>query len=407
MELFDDIRSGALVSFDAIYHAFVNELPLLRELQHTPQDPQWHAEGDVHIHTSMVVEEIHRAIEAHDRELTPSERLILVLGAALHDIGKPLTTAEAEIDGKTRIVARRHDTRGRSYLAYRLATLGLDTHTIEGVLAIVGHHHDPKRLLRRDEGKPRFRRLARLASLEHLYLIELADMRGRTCDDKQEQLDIVELFRMQAEEHGVYAHDPYEGWKPEIDAALNGFDDQTRRFVFGKAMLTAERGDIVMASEEVARSYGYRDEYAHLIVMCGPSGSGKSTWIAKNAADYAVVSLDEIRAELTGNVADQSKNGQVRQLSKERLRESLRANRNVVWDATNLRRDFRRLPIELGYDYGAFVTLVVLQPTIEAARQRNQQRERSVPEDAFERQFATAEFPFADEAHEVIFVTGA
>lgn len=404
MKLFEQIRAGASPGFDVIYDAIVGELPLLRELANTPQDPEWHAEGDVHVHTSMVVDEVYRTIDQYHRPLSADERLTVVLGAALHDIGKPLTTGEAEIHGKLRIVAKRHDDHGRSYVAYRLAELGVDPETIDGVLAIIGHHHDPKRLLRRDETMARFRRLARLASLEHLYLVELADMRGRDCRDQQEQLDIVELFRLQAEDHDIFSTEPYAGWREEIEDALEGFDDRTRKFVFGEAIRAAERGDIVMPAEEVARSYGYRDEYSHLIVLCGPSGSGKSTWIAQHAADYDIVSLDELRRELTGSAADQRKNGEVRQLSVERLKQSLRANRNVVWDATNLRRDFRRLPVNLGYDYGAFVTLVVLQPTVKQAQQRNRQRERSVSDDVLARQFESAQFPYADEAHEVLFV---
>jgi predicted kinase len=75
-------------------------------------------------------------------------------------------------------------------------------------------------------------------------------------------------------------------------------------------------------------------------------------------------------------------------------------------DATNLRRDFRSLPICLGYDYGAFVTLVVFQPTPQMARSRNASRRRSVPDEVLDRQFASAEFPYADEAHQVLFVRG-
>lgn len=405
MRIFDDIRSGASPSFDTIFEALRSTLPLLDELEGTPQDPDWHAEGNVRIHTGMVVDEIYRALDEYDRDITGEERLAVVLGAALHDIGKPLTTSEAEIEGRVRIVAKRHDDRGRSYLGYRLHTQGLEPATLDMILAIVGHHHDPKRLIRRSSGPERFRRLARLASLEHLYLTELADMRGRTCVDQAEQLDIVEYFRIAAEQHAVFGgHDPYHAWREEIDETLTGHDARTRAYVLGAARRAHEAGEIFVAAEEVAKSYGYREAYSHLVVLCGPSGCGKSTWVAEHAPGYDIVSLDELRAELSGDPADQSMNGQVRQLSKERLKQSLRAHRDVVWDATNLRRDFRALPTKLGYDYGAFVTFVVFQTDLATSRARNAKRERSVPDIALQRQFDSAEFPYADEAHELLVV---
>jgi predicted kinase len=405
MKLFDDIRAGESPGFDAIYEALLPTFPLYAELKNTPQEPDWHGEGDVHIHTTMVVDEIYRAIAEHDREIAGEERLTLVLGAALHDIGKPLTTREAEIKGRTRIVAKRHDDRGRSYIAYALHTLGLEPSTVAGIMAIVGHHHDPKRLLRKDQGAERFRRLARLASLEHLYLAELADMRGRICADKAQQLDTVELFKLTAEDHGLFGtDDPYADWRAEIDAALDGHDDRTRSFVLGAARRAHEAGEIYAPAEEIAKSYNYREDYAHLVVLCGPSACGKSEWVAQNTSSYDVVSLDALREELTGDASDQSMNGQVRQLSKERLKQSLRANRDVVWDATNLRRDFRGVPTRLGYDYGAFVTLVVFQTDLATTRKRNTVRDRSVPDEVLQKQYASAEFPYLDEAHEVVWV---
>ena len=37
--------------------------PLLKEYKNTIQDPVWHAEGDVHIHTDMVLTELYKLLE--------------------------------------------------------------------------------------------------------------------------------------------------------------------------------------------------------------------------------------------------------------------------------------------------------------------------------------------------------
>ena len=56
-----------------------------------------------------------------------------------------------------------------------------------------------------------------------------------------------------------------------------------------------------------------------LIELIGVSGSGKSTWIKNNKSKWnktVVISPDEIRKELTGNISDQSKNKEVFELTK-------------------------------------------------------------------------------------------
>ena len=303
------------------------------------------------------------------------------------------------MDGVTRITSPRHADKGRSYLAYKLKSLDVSWNVVDKVLALVGHHHDPKQLVVRNAPSRAYRRLARLCDLELLYLLELADITGRICDDKAQQLEHVEMFREFATEYQWYGNqNPYA----DVDDMVTAVGTAAQAFVRGEAIRGLESGLITMPAEELARSYGYREAFSHLVVLCGPSGSGKTAWVESNAPDYDVVNLDAIRGELTGDPADQSKNGTVRQVSKERLKESLRAHRNVVWDASNLRRDFRSFPIQLGYDYKAFVTLVVFQTTLDEVLYRNKSRARQVPEKAIQHQLESAEFPYLDEACEVI-----
>ena len=50
-----EILNGAQPTFDDLYEAFVNQIDLLSDLKTTPQDPEWHAEDDVHTHSSMTL----------------------------------------------------------------------------------------------------------------------------------------------------------------------------------------------------------------------------------------------------------------------------------------------------------------------------------------------------------------
>ena len=110
--------------------------PLLREFKNTIQDPIWHAEGDVHIHTDMVLDELYKVFRNKEFEPDPNQRQILILAAILHDIAKPLVTKE--VDG--RIKASRHEVVGRDYLVYRLLELELPFSSYKQIINLVGYH---------------------------------------------------------------------------------------------------------------------------------------------------------------------------------------------------------------------------------------------------------------------------
>jgi len=116
----------------------------------------------------MVIAEVYPLADS----LSPDKRLALILGAALHDIGKTLTTREQERDGRMRIVSPRHAARGRSYVAPRIFSLGLDPSVIADVLGCIGHHHDPRKLVENDAGAAKFCRMARCADTELVYIDE-------------------------------------------------------------------------------------------------------------------------------------------------------------------------------------------------------------------------------------------
>ena len=64
--------------------------PELNALVGVPQDPEWHPEGDVWVHTLLVCD---AAAEIATRDaLGTAERVELLLAALCHDLGKPATT---------------------------------------------------------------------------------------------------------------------------------------------------------------------------------------------------------------------------------------------------------------------------------------------------------------------------
>ena len=78
--------------------------PELQTLVGVPQEPEWHPEGDVDVHTMLVVDEARKLID----DLDYAKKVTVMLGALCHDFGKPATTEF--FDGRWRSHA--HDVAG-------------------------------------------------------------------------------------------------------------------------------------------------------------------------------------------------------------------------------------------------------------------------------------------------------
>jgi tRNA nucleotidyltransferase (CCA-adding enzyme) len=151
--------------------------PELAALIDCPQEPEWHPEGDVWIHTLLVVDQARRRID----DLPRPQQIAVMLGAVCHDFGKPATTAY--IDGRIRSLD--HEEQGVPPAAAFLDRLNI--HSLDGydvraqVLGLVAHHLKPGMWRAAPKvGDGAFRRLARKVDLELLARLAKADCRGRT-----------------------------------------------------------------------------------------------------------------------------------------------------------------------------------------------------------------------------------
>jgi predicted kinase len=78
-------------------------------------------------------------------------------------------------------------------------------------------------------------------------------------------------------------------------------------------------------------------------IPVGISGSGKSTWINQNTnPDTVIISPDEIRRELSGDVSNQGNMGLVFEIAFKRTVNALNGGSDVIFDATNVRSDQRK-----------------------------------------------------------------
>jgi tRNA nucleotidyltransferase (CCA-adding enzyme) len=154
--------------------------PELLPLPDTPQEPEWHPEGDVWIHTLLALDE---AAPLRDG-LDPPRALTVMLGVLAHDLGKATTTRV--IDGRIRSLG--HEEAGVPIAATLLDRWNV--HTRDGfdvrgqVFGLVANHLKPGQLYddRDRVGDGAIRRLARRCEPELLYRVARADCLGRTGD---------------------------------------------------------------------------------------------------------------------------------------------------------------------------------------------------------------------------------
>jgi predicted kinase len=344
----------------------------IQALAEVPQDEIFHAEGDVLTHTRMVIGAL---MELNSwRNLSPEERSWLFASALLHDIGKASCTKR---DENGQIHSRGHARVGERLTRQMFWHEGVPFASREYVAKLVRFHGLPLQFLDKPSPERAVFEASQSVWMEHLALLAEADVRGRICNDQQELLVRVELFREFCRELECYE-------QPRQFASAHS------RFVYFRS----EQGDPSYAA--------YDDTHFEVVLMVGVPGVGKDTWVRKHLGDLPVISLDEIRKEL--KVAPDENQGRVLQLARERARELLRQQRPFVWNATNIMRIRRQELVNMVVAYGGRVRIVYLDAPYEEVMQRNRQRQDRVPNKVINDFMYRMEVPDLTEAQTVEWV---
>lgn len=361
--------------------ALMAAIPDLRALESTPQDPLYHAEGNVLIHTRMVVEAMLDSPAYVSADA--GQRFVLFYACVLHDIAKPSTTV---IDKDTgRIGQPGHSARGAVDARLILWRFGVPFELREYICRIIAVHQVPFFAFhdRRGDRPVEFvvRKLSWEMPLWMLCAVARADMLGRGFANKQAVLDEIELFRLLAQEEGCL-HGP------------RAFaDSHTRMAYFGGANV---HPDYALHRER---------EGSAVVVMCGLPASGKNSWVASQHADLPCVSFDDAREEL--GLAHGKNEGRVAHHAIDKAKQLLRERRPFVWNATHLSRQMRKKTLDLVHGYDARVTLCYLEQTEKELYRRNGQRDSSLRNKDLARMFYKWEVPTPVEAEAVQYLVGA
>jgi predicted kinase len=144
---------------------------------------------------------------------------------------------------------------------------------------------------------------------------------------------------------------------------------------------------------------GFNDKICDVIVMSGLPGAGNDLWIATNAPNWPVISLDELRREL--KIAPTENQGPLVARARERARGYLRSKQSFIWNATNISRQLREHCISLCAAYNARVRITYVEAGAASLAERNRSRERVGPPEVINRLLARWEPPDLTEAHQV------
>lgn len=231
----------------------IDLFPEVKALLFVKQNPQYHPEGQDHprgslwVHNCMVTDSAVRVL-VDDNVTDEEERLIVILAAFCHDLGKPAVTEFR--DGRWRALG--HEEAGEAPTRSFLERIGAPPAIIEAVVPVVLNHLKPF-IYGHDKASPTsIRRLALAVPLVRLCRVARADFLGRTTPDALVMKNSQDV--------------PETAWLLAQAEQLKVLDGKPKPFLFGRHLLTLgmkpgkAMGDLIKATFEAQLEGQIEDE---------------------------------------------------------------------------------------------------------------------------------------------------
>ncbi len=328
-----------------------------------PQEPDYHAEGDVGIHTEMVAAALLDLPEY--ASLPERDRVALLVAALLHDVAKPACT----IIENGKISSPRHAKVGEKMAREILWDVDFDMR--EMICSLVRLHGLPLWSLEKENPWSAVIGASLRASNYLVYLLAKADVLGRICNDQSGLLERCEYFREFCLENGCF----------EQPRAFFNSHSKFRYFFTGASYPVKLFDDTKFTVE----------------LLSGIAGSGKDFYLKNNR--LPVVSLDDLRREMGVRHGDSQGQGHVIQRAHELAKQYAAARQSFVWNATNLTTDMRSKIIGMLSVYNPCFKITYLETSMENIFAR---RKEDIPRAALEKMIRVLDMPLATEGHEVV-----
>ena len=182
-------------SLKYLYYILSSAYPDLVELNGVHQDPEWHPEGNVLIHTGFVLDYMGRYCRANAIE--GDRRAILILAALCHDFGK-LTHTQFE-DG--RIKSKGHEGASEGFARKFLAQIGCPLRLVEPIIGLIINHMAPYgRQSEESVRKLAFRLSHYNTKIADLAILIEADKSGRPPLPQGRPESVEEMLQLSAKE---------------------------------------------------------------------------------------------------------------------------------------------------------------------------------------------------------------
>jgi tRNA nucleotidyltransferase (CCA-adding enzyme) len=188
---------------------WVVHFPEVAALRATPQEPEWHPEGDVMVHTAHCLDAL--ASLSEWKKSTSARRRMLSFAVLAHDFGKPPTTERAERRGKLRWTSPGHEAAGGPLSDAFLRRIGAPLDLDAPVRALVVHHLVHHHGRHGEFTDTQVRRLARRlapATIDDLAVVMASDALGRPPLPADDILALIERLRSRASALEVEASAP-------------------------------------------------------------------------------------------------------------------------------------------------------------------------------------------------------
>ncbi len=155
---------------------WIEHFPEVRVLIGTPQDSEWHPEGDVFVHTGHCLDALVNLPEW--LEADSETRIVLSLAVLAHDFAKPQTTHAAMKDGRMRIVSPGHEEAGGPMAESFLNRINAPNAIRERVIPLVTNHLAHLQAIT-DRSVRRLAKRLEPATIQELVVVITADQFGR------------------------------------------------------------------------------------------------------------------------------------------------------------------------------------------------------------------------------------
>lgn len=117
---------------------WIVHFPEVASLQNVPQEPEWHPEGDVFVHTAHCCDAMAKLPEWKNAD--ELSRIVWMLAILAHDFGKPLTTRQEVRQGVLRIISPEHEAAGGPLAAAFLERMRAPNDVVARVIPLVVNH---------------------------------------------------------------------------------------------------------------------------------------------------------------------------------------------------------------------------------------------------------------------------